>query len=158
MQLPLLGYSYGKKFEGQKEKRECNEIMYLKINFTKFKSFDGNHCHFSFIFRFMVNFIKFEESSKPKEMIQATIHLVNYCASNNSFMMQSIPEGPRAFFGGSKVNIRAPKGQKMQLVASSRYPDFSFEGPIIRLAEENTVIADCEGKGPSTLEGLKGNF
>ena len=92
-------------------------------------------------------------------MIQATIHLVNYCAvSNNSFMMQSIPEGPRAFFGGSKVNIRAPKGQKMQLVASSRYPDFSFEGPIIRLAEENTVIADCEGKGPSTLEGLKGNF
>ena len=46
----------------------------------------------------------------------------------------------------------------MQLVASSRYPDFSFEGPIIRLAEENTVIADCEEKGPSTLEGLKGNF
>ena len=100
-----------------------------------------------------------EESSKPREMIQATIHLVNYCSvSNNSFMMQSIPEGPRAFFGGSKVNLRAPKGQKMQLVASSRYPDFSFEGPIIRLAEENTVIADCEGKGPSTLEGLKGNF
>ena len=27
-----------------------------------------------------------------------------------------------------------------------------------RLAEENTVTADCEGKGPSTLEGLKGNF
>ena len=74
-------------------------------------------------------------------------------------MMQSIPEGPRAFFGGSKVNIQAPKGSElMQLVASSRYPDFSFEGPIIRLAEENTVIADCEGKGPSTLEGLKGNF
>ena len=134
--------------------------MYLKINFTKFKKVltvitsivvlsSGSW----FIFN------EIEESSKPKEMIQATIHLVNYCAvSNNSFMMQSIPEGPRAFFGGSKVNLRAPKGQKMQLVASSRYPDFSFEGPIILLAEENTVIADCERKGPSTLEGLKGKF
>ena len=134
--------------------------MYLKINFTRFKK------ALTVIIAILVVssgswfiFNKIEESSKPKEMIQATIHLVNYCAvSNNSFMMQSIPEGPRAFFGGSKVNIRAPKGQKMQLVASSRYPDFSFEGPIIRLAEENTVIADCEGKGPSTLEGLKGNF
>ena len=134
--------------------------MYLKINFTKFKKVltvitsivvlsSGSW----FIFN------EIEESSKPKEMIQATIHLVNYCSvSNNSFMMQSIPEGPRAFFGGSKVNLRAPKGQKMQLVASSRYLDFSFEGPIIRSARENTVIADCERKGPSTLEGLTGNF
>ena len=73
-------------------------------------------------------------------------------------MMQSIPDCPRAFFGGSKVSIIAPKGQKMQLIASTRYPDFSFEGPIIRLAEENTIIADCEAKGPSRLEGLKGNF
>ena len=40
-------------------------------------------------------------------------------------MMQSIPEGPRAFLG-SKVNLRAPKGQKMQLVVSSRYPDSQF--------------------------------
>ena len=110
--------------------------MYLKINFTKFKKV------FTVIASIVVLssgswfiFNEIEESSKPKEMIQATIHLVNYCAvSNNSFMMQSIPEGPRAFFGGSKVNLRAPKGQKMQLVASSRYPDFSFEGPIILLA------------------------
>ena len=134
--------------------------MYLKINFTKFKkvlTVIASIIVLSLGSWFI--FIEIEESSKPKEMIQATIHLVNYCAvSNNSFMMQSIPEGPRAFFGGSKVNIRAPKGQKMQLVASSRYPDFSFEGPIIRLAEENTVTADCEGKGPSTLKGLKGNF
>ena len=144
----------------KKRERECNNIMYLKINFAKFKKV------LTVIVAILVLsagswfiFNRIEESSKPKEMIQATIHLVNYCAvSNNSFMMQSIPEGPRAFFGGSKVNIRAPKGQKMQLVASSRYPDFSFEGPIIRLAEENTVIADCEGKGPSTLEGLKGKF
>ena len=134
--------------------------MYLKINFTKFKkvlTVIASIVVLSSGSWFIFNEI--EESSKPKEMIQATIHLVNYCAvSNNSFMMQSIPEGPRAFFGGSKVNLRAPKGQKMQLVASSRYPDFSFEGPIIRLAEENTVIADCEEKGLSTLEGLKGNF
>ena len=134
--------------------------MYLEINFVKFKKVltaIASIAVLSLGFWFVFN--KIEESSKPKEMIQATIHLVNYCAvSNNSFMMQSIPEGPRAFFGGSKVNLRAPRGQKMQLVASSRYPDFSFEGPIIRLAEENTVIADCEGKGPSTLEGLKGNF
>ena len=134
--------------------------MYLKINFTKFKkvlTVIASIVVLSSGSWFIFNEI--EESSKPKEMIQATIHLVNYCAvSNNSFMMQSIPEGPRAFFGGSKVNLRAPKGQKMQLVASSRYPDFSFEGPIIFLTEENTVIADCEGKGPSTLEGLKGKF
>ena len=134
--------------------------MYLEINFTKLKKI------LTLIISFIVLlygswfiFNKIEESSRPKEAIQATIHLVNYCAvSNNSFMMQSIPEGPRAFFGGNKVNIRAPRGQKMQLVASSRYPDFSFEGPIIRLEEENTVVADCERKGPSTLEGLKGNF
>ena len=134
--------------------------MYLKINFTKFKkvlTVIASIIVLSLGSWFI--FIEIEESSKPKEMIQATIHLVNYCSvSNNSFMMQSIPEGPRAFFGGSKVNLRAPKGQKMQLVASSRYPDFSFEGPIIFLAEENTVIADCERKGPSTLEGLKGKF
>ena len=134
--------------------------MYLEINFVKFKKVltaIASIAVLSLGFWFVFN--KIEESSKPKEMIQATIHLVNYCAvSNNSFMMQSIPEGPRAFFGGSKVNLRAPKGQKMQLVASSRYPDFSFEGPIIHLAKENTVIADCEGKGPSTLEGLKGSF
>ena len=134
--------------------------MYLKINFTKFKKAS------TVIIVIVVLsiggwfvFSKIKEASKPKEMIQATINLINYCSvSNSSFMMQSIPEGPRAFFGGSKVNLSAPKGQKMQLVASSRYPDFSFEGPIIRLAEENTVIADCEPKGPSTLEGLKGNF
>ena len=150
----------GRNSKEKKRERECNDIMYLKINLTKFKK------ALTVIIAILVVssgswfiFNKIEESSKPKEMIQATIHLVNYCAvSNNSFMMQSIPEGPRAFFGGSKVNIMAPKGQKMQLVASSRYPDFSFEGPIIRLAEENTVTADCEGKGPSTLEGLKGNF
>ena len=134
--------------------------MYLEINFVKFKKVltaIGSIIVLSSGSWFIFN--KIEESSKPKEIIQATIHLVNYCAvSNNSFMMQSIPEGPRAFFGGNKVNLRAPKGQKMQLVASSRYPDFSFEGPIILLAEENTVIADCEGKGPSTLEGLKGKF
>ena len=134
--------------------------MYLQINSSKFKkilTLGTSIVILSSGSWFIFN--KIEESSEPKEIIQATIHLVNYCAvSNNAFMMQSIPEGPRAFFGGSKVNIRAPKGQKMQLVASSRYPDFSFEGPIIRLAEENTVIADCEGKGPSTLEGLKGNF
>ena len=134
--------------------------MYLRINYTKFKKVLTGVASIVVLSSgswFVFN--KIDESAKPKEIIQGTIHLVNYCAvSNNSFMMQSIPEGPRAFFGGSKVNIRAPKGQKMQLVASSRYPDFSFEGPIIRLAEENTVIADCEGKGPSTLEGLKGNF
>ena len=134
--------------------------MYLRIKFAKFKkvlTVVASIVVLSSGFWFIFN--KIEESSKPNVMIQATIHLVNYCAvSNNSFMMQSIPEGPRAFFGGSKVNLRAPKGQKMQLVASSRYPDFSFEGPIIRLAEENIVIADCEGKGPSTLEGLKGSF
>ena len=134
--------------------------MYLKINFTTLKK--ASIVIISIVILFIGSwfvFNKIEESSKPKVMIQATINLINYCAvSNSSFMIQSIPEGPRAFFGGSKVNIRAPKGQKMQLVASSRYPDFSFEGPIIRLAEENTVIADCEGKGPSTLEGLKGNF
>ena len=134
--------------------------MYIKINFTKLKK--ASTVIISIVFLSIGSwfiFNKIEESSKPKEMIQATINLINYCAvSNSSFMMQSIPEGPRAFFGGSKVSIRAPKGQEMQLVASSRYPDFSFEGPIIRLAEENTVIADCEGKGPSTLEGLKGNF
>ena len=134
--------------------------MYLKINFIKSKqvlTVIASIVVLSSGSWFIFNEI--EESSKPREMIQATIHLVNYCAvSNNSFMMQSIPEGPRAFFGGSKVNLRAPKGQKMQLVASSRYPDFSFEGPIIHLAKENTVIADCEGKGPSTLEGLKGKF
>ncbi|MDA9689795.1 hypothetical protein N9V13_05235 [Betaproteobacteria bacterium] len=73
-------------------------------------------------------------------------------------MMQSIPDGPRAFFRGSKVNINAPEGQKMQRVASSRYPDFSFGRPIIHLVRENTVIADCERKGPSTLEGLKRNI
>ena len=134
--------------------------MYLKINFTKFKK------ALTVIISTVVlsiglwfTFYKIEESSKPKEIIQATINLINYCSvSNSSFMMQSIPDGPRAFFGGSKVSIRAPKGQKMQLIASTRYPDFSFEGPIIRLAEENTIIADCEAKGPSTLEGLKGNF
>ena len=134
--------------------------MYIKINFTKLKK--ALTVTISIVFLSIGSWLifnKIEESSKPKEMIQATINLINYCAvSNSSFMMQSIPEGPRAFFGGSKVSIRAPKGQEMQLVASSRYPDFSFEGPIIRLAEENTVIADCEGKGPSTLEGLKGNF
>ena len=134
--------------------------MYLKINFTKFKKVLTVFASIVVLSSgswFIFNEI--EESSKPKEMIQATIHLVNYCSvSNNSFMMQSIPEGPRAFFGGSKVNLRAPKGQKMQLAASSRYPDFSFEGPIIRVAEENIVIADCEGKGRSTLEGLKGSF
>ena len=150
----------GRNSKEKKRKRERNDIMYLKINFTKFKKASTVIIAILVCASgswFIIN--KIEESSEPKEMIQATIHLVNYCAvSNNSFMMQSIPEGPRAFFGGNKVNIRAPKGQKMQLVASSRYPDFSFEGPIIRLAEENTVIADCEGKGPSTLEGLKGNF
>ena len=134
--------------------------MYLQINSAKFKkilTLGTSIVILSSGSWFIFN--KIEESSEPKEIIQATIHLVNYCAvSNNAFMMQSIPEGPRAFFGGSKVNIMAPEGQKMQLVASSRYPDFSFEGPIIRLAEETTVIADCEGKGPSTLEGLKGNF
>ena len=134
--------------------------MYLKINFTKLKK--ASTIIISIVFLSLGSwfiFNKIEESAKPKETIQATINLINYCAvSNSSFMMQSIPEGPRAFFGGSKVSIRASKGQKMQLVASSRYPDFSFEGPIISLAEENTVIADCEGKGPSTLEGLKGNF
>ena len=134
--------------------------MYLQINSAKFKkilTLGTSIVILSSGSWFVFN--KIDESSEPKEIIQATIHLVNYCAvSNNAFMMQSIPEGPRAFFGGSKVNIMAPEGQKMQLVASSRYPDFSFEGPIIRLAEENTVIADCEGKGPSTLEGLKGNF
>tara|TARA_A100001015_G_scaffold212007_1_gene237722 strand:- start:65 stop:469 length:405 start_codon:yes stop_codon:yes gene_type:complete len=134
--------------------------MYLQINSAKFKkilTLGTSIVILSSGSWFIFN--KIEESSEPKEIIQATIHLVNYCAvSNNAFMMQSIPEGPRAFFGGSKVNIMAPEGQKMQLVASSRYPDFSFEGPMIRLAEENTVIADCEGKGPSTLEGLKGKF
>ena len=134
--------------------------MYLKINFTMFKK--ASTVIMSIVVLSTGSWLifnKIEESSKPKEMIQASINLINYCAvSNSSFMMQSVPEGPRAFFGGNKVTIRAPKGQKMQLVASTRYPDFSFEGPIIRLAEENTVIADCEGKGPSTLEGLKGNF
>ena len=134
--------------------------MYLQINSAKFKkilTLGTSIVILSSGSWFVFN--KIDESSEPKEIIQATIHLVNYCAvSNNAFMMQSIPEGPRAFFGGSKVNIMAPEGQKMQLVASSRYPDFSFEGPMIRLAEENTVIADCEGKGPSTLEGLKGKF
>ena len=134
--------------------------MYIKINFKKLKK--GLTIIVSFMALLLGSwfvFNKLDESKKPKEVIQATINLVNYCSvSNESFMIVSIPKGPRAFFGGSKVTIRAPRGQKMQLVASSRYPDFSFEGPIIRLAEENTVTADCEGKGPSTLEGLKGNF
>ena len=134
--------------------------MYIKINFTKIKKSMVVMASFSIIIMgswFVFN--KLNESKKSKEIIQATINLENYCAvTSSSFMMISIPEGPRAFFGGNKLSIKAPRGQKMQLVASIRYPDFSFEGPIIRLSEENTVIADCEGKGPSTLEGLKGNF
>ena len=134
--------------------------MYIKLSYTKLKTI------FTVVISFValslgswVVFNKLDETNKPKEIIQATINLVNYCSvSNNSFMIRSIPEGPRAFFGGSKVIIRAPRGQKMQLVASTRYPDFSFEGPIINLTEDNTVIADCEGKGPSTIKGLKGNF
>ena len=134
--------------------------MYIKINFTKIKK--SMIVIASFLIIIMGSwfvFNKLDASKKPKEIIQATIKLENYCAvTSNSFMMISIPDGPRAFFGGNKLSLKAPRGQKMQLVASIRYPDFSFEGPIIRLSEENTVIADCEGKGPSTLEGLKGNF
>ena len=134
--------------------------MYLKINVRKLKkTFAALISFTALLLGSWYVFNRLDESKEPNEIIQATINLVNYCSvSDKSFMIMSIPKGPRAFFGGNKVTIRAPRGQKMQLVASTRYPNFSFEGPIIRLAEENTVVADCEGKGPSTLEGLKGNF
>ena len=134
--------------------------MYININLKKLKKiFTVIISMFILSIASWFIFNKLEESKKPKEIIQANINLINYCSvSNNAFMIMSLPVGPRAFFGGNKVSIRAPRGQKMQLVASTRYPDFSFEGPIIRLSEENTVVADCEGKGPSTLKGLRDEF
>ncbi len=134
--------------------------MQKMINFKKFKNTLTLLISFIvLLFGSWFIFNKLEELKKPKEIIQATINLVNLCSvSDQSFMILSIPKGPRAFFGGNKVSIRAPLGQKMQLVSSTRYPDFSYEGPIISLSQENTVIADCESKGSSTLEGLKGNF
>ena len=134
--------------------------MYLKINARKLKkTFAALISFTALLLCSWYVFNRLDEAKEPNEIIQGTINLVNYCSvSDKSFMIMSIPKGPRAFFGGNKVTIRAPRGQKMQLVSSTRYPDFSYEGPIISLSQENTVIADCESKGSSRLEGLKGNF
>jgi hypothetical protein len=78
-------------------------------------------------------------------LMEVEVTLENRCEfPDNVFMVQALPNGPRATFSGGKAKILAYTGRRLKLVASSRYPGFNFEGDEADVKPKVSLTAICE--------------
>jgi hypothetical protein len=70
--------------------------------------------------------------------------------------------GKRPLFSIARgeTTIKAIRGEKMQLVLSSKYKDVEYDGNIFRAEESQTVYVDCSHgeRQQSVTDGLRGTF
>ena len=76
-------------------------------------------------------------------------------------MVKVLPSGPSAEFIQKKARVMALEGQKVQVVANSRYPGFHYESKWEEVASEVTLVANCdspEERLRATAESIRGSL
>jgi hypothetical protein len=81
----------------------------------------------------------------PPAQLSVLVTLKNECPyADEAFMAQVLPSGDSAEFVQKKARVVALEGQRVQVVANSRYPGFHFESKWEPVAPEVTIIANCD--------------
>ncbi|MGA1694328.1 MAG: hypothetical protein ACO38B_05430 [Burkholderiaceae bacterium] len=103
-----------------------------------------------------------EAITPPPEQMTVLVTLKNECPyADEAFMVQVLPDGPSAEFLQKRARVKAFEGQKLQVVANSRYPGFHYESKWELAAPELTLVANCdspEERLKATAEALRQGF
>ncbi len=75
------------------------------------------------------------------------VELENRCGMpDDVFMVKVVPDGVPTAFTGKKARLTAMSDARVQLIASTKFKDFQFEGALTKVQPRLTLIAICEHK------------
>ena len=113
---------------------------------------------------FLLIFILYKKKTfEPKQSvaINVSIALINECSLiDDSFMVISIPSRKKTYFLEKKANLITNQEEKIQLIASDKFPNFSYEGIPVPVQSNVILKVDCEEpkRIKNTLDALKKQF